>query len=108
MNVLCIIGNGFDLSLRLDTSYVSFYRDIERKYVNREGSLSNICEEFFAKLIDDAIRNGNPLWTDLELAIGMFDYHRLCSEKCFSVSNKITNIKWVLEDALKNSCVQGR
>lgn len=101
MNVLCIIGNGFDLSLRLDTSYVSFYRDIERKYVNGKGSLSNICEEFFAELVDEAIRNCNPLWTDLELAIGMFDYHRLCSEKYFSVSNKITNIKWVLEDALK-------
>ena len=100
MNILFLIGNGFDLALRLGTSYASFYHDYKENHTINKNGAQNICDEFLLGMIEKACDN-NKLWSDLELAIGRFDYQCLCSEKWISVSNRAADIKWILEDALR-------
>ncbi|WP_420387231.1 AbiH family protein [Roseivirga sp.] len=62
MNVVYIIGNGFDLNLGLKTRYSDFYpfyKDVENE--------SRIIKEL-KKSIDSNIEN----WSDLELALGKY------------------------------------
>lgn len=67
MNVLWIIGNGFDLNLGLKTSYKSFCEDVyfkqDRYKVDREKLMELNCED--CKDFTDDL-----LWSDLELLLG--------------------------------------
>lgn len=62
MNIVHIIGNGFDLNLGLKTSYTHFYE----YYKNQESKNKTI--KLLKKEIDSNIEN----WSDLELALGKF------------------------------------
>ena len=60
MNLLFVLGNGFDLQLGLPTSYHDFYQ----YYVNTPSS-----SEAIARLKDE-ISADQQNWSDLELALG--------------------------------------
>nr|WP_320119497.1 bacteriophage abortive infection AbiH family protein [uncultured Marinifilum sp.] len=62
MNILFIIGNGFDLNLGLKTSYSHFYEHY--KSINTQSSSINKLK----KVIDKDLKN----WSDLELAFGEY------------------------------------
>ena len=62
MNIVHIIGNGFDLNLGLKTSYKHFYE----YYKNQESKIENI------KLLKKEIESDSENWSDLELALGKF------------------------------------
>lgn len=62
MNIVFLIGNGFDLNLGLNTRYDDFY-----KYYNGISSTNkNVIE--FKNEIEDDIKN----WSDLEMALGRY------------------------------------
>lgn len=62
MNVVYIIGNGFDLQLGLPTSYSDFYR----YYTSLESKSESI------KKLKESIKDKPREWSDLELALGQF------------------------------------
>lgn len=62
MNIVHIIGNGFDLNLGLKTSYKHFYEF----YKNQESKNETI------KLLKKEIDSNTENWSDLELALGKF------------------------------------
>lgn len=62
MNIVHIIGNGFDLNLDLKTSYKHFYE----YYKNQESKNENI------KLLKSEIDSDTENWSDLEIALGEF------------------------------------
>lgn len=63
MNILYLIGNGFDLAQKLKTSYQDFY-----KYL-KEQTPKNRVE---AQMIEQITGNECEKWSDLELALGQF------------------------------------
>jgi hypothetical protein len=62
MQILYIIGNGFDLSLGMKTSYKDFFD----KYKSQECQIENVKK--LKKNISDYYKN----WSDLELAFGQY------------------------------------
>ena len=62
MNIVHIIGNGFDLNLDLKTSYKDFY-----DYYIKINSKNEIIE-----LLKREIKSNSENWSDLELALGKF------------------------------------
>ena len=62
MNVLYIIGNGFDLNLGLKTSYKDFYD----YYKSIESTKKNVIN------LKSSISNNYKNWSDLELALGQY------------------------------------
>jgi hypothetical protein len=62
MNILYVIGNGFDLNLGLKTSYVDFYN----YYNSLSSSKKNI------KFLKESISKDYINWADLELGLGQF------------------------------------
>lgn len=62
MNILFIIGNGFDLNLGLKTSYNDFYR-----YYNTIDSVSDKV-----KILKEDIFKNFDNWSDLELELGKY------------------------------------
>lgn len=60
MNILFLIGNGFDLNIGLKTRYCDFYEH----YNSIETSSNNL------KKLKDDIANNITNWSDLELALG--------------------------------------
>lgn len=65
MNVLYLIGNGFDKNIGLKTSYPEFY-----KSYCVESSGNEHIEKFKAYLQSDEIIADTKLWSDLELVLG--------------------------------------
>lgn len=65
MQILYIIGNGFDLNLGLKTSYNDFYQ----YYKNVESANVNI------KKLKDNISKTYESWSDLEMALGNYTEH---------------------------------
>lgn len=65
MQILYIIGNGFDLNLDLKTSYNDFYK----YYETVESKNPNVqkLKEHISKTYDS--------WADLELALGDYTQH---------------------------------
>lgn len=63
MNIVHIIGNGFDLNLKLKTGYIDFL-----KHYRRLKSTSPIIEGFKATLIDSNIDN----WSNFEIELGKY------------------------------------
>lgn len=62
MNIVHIIGNGFDLNLDLKTSYKDFYN----YYIKIKSKNENI------ELLKREIKSNSENWSDLELALGKF------------------------------------
>ena len=62
MNVVYIIGNGFDLQLGLPTSYSDFYK----YYTSLESKSESV------KKLKEAIKDKPKDWADLEIALGNF------------------------------------
>lgn len=62
MQVLYIFGNGFDLNLKLETSYNHFYE----YYKSVESENTNV------RNLKKSIKDKYPSWSDLELALGAY------------------------------------
>lgn len=60
MSVTYLIGNGFDISVGLNTSYSDFYRYIFNKYENNKNDILK------------RIENDSDLWSNLELGLGEY------------------------------------
>ena len=78
MNVLYLIGNGFDLRLGLPTRYadfLEFYKGQTPKLGDgrsqREEAIKKYKERFFAEMAEQEGR-GEEQWKDLEIALGEF------------------------------------
>lgn len=75
MNVLYLIGNGFDLRLGLPTRYADFldYYEVRCPLSNTSEaeSVAKYKRHFFKKLREQ-LNSGNKQWKDLELALGKF------------------------------------
>lgn len=65
MKILHIIGNGFDLNLRMKTSYSHFY-DYYEQLETKNSDLLNLRKEI--------VQNRNN-WSDLEIALGKYTKH---------------------------------
>lgn len=63
MNILYLIGNGFDLAQGLQTSYQHFYEYLKTQ------TAKNSVSELMLKEIQGPDK---PLWSDMELALGTF------------------------------------
>ena len=63
MNILFMIGNGFDKNLGLNTSYIDFY-----EYYVKLPSSNEVVKVFK----DDLKKNNYVDWSDLELALGEY------------------------------------
>lgn len=63
MNILYLIGNGFDLAQGLQTSYQHFYEYLKNQ------TAKNSVSELMLKEIQGPDK---PLWSDMELALGTF------------------------------------
>lgn len=71
MNIVYIIGNGFDLRLGMPTSYpdfLAFYKYQEPVY---DSTVREWKDRFF-QIMKDKQRKGETEWRDLEIAIGQF------------------------------------
>ena len=78
MNVLYLIGNGFDLRLGLPTRYADFLEYYKRQTPQlsdgrsqREEAIKKYKERFFAEMAEREGR-GEEQWKDLEIALGEF------------------------------------
>lgn len=63
MNIVYIIGNGFDLNLGLKTSYQDFY-----KFYDKQDSLGKIV----ITELKESIKSDIETWSDLELSLGRY------------------------------------
>ena len=83
MNILFILGNGFDLSLGLDTSYRSFLKH----YLNNHQPNSDPFIEEFQKEVWKDIET----WTDLETHLGQWLDDKKSREKAIAVHDDLVN-----------------
>ena len=74
MNILFIIGNGFDLRLGLPTSYPDFlkYYEEQKPKHNMEGE---DLKKYFLDTMKKKRNEGDDTWRDLEIALGDFTSH---------------------------------
>ena len=68
MNITYIIGNGFDLTLGLPTSYKHFYRYYKGLDPTKDSKLIH-------ELKDDIRQYEEKNWSDLEAGLGKFTTH---------------------------------
>ncbi len=64
MNILYILGNGFDKAQGMATSYHEFYENLKKQ--SHEG-----CPDLFLKMLQE-IREDKRDWSDMEFALGQF------------------------------------
>jgi hypothetical protein len=79
MNILYLIGNGFDLNLGLKTSYKDFYNH----YNSQKSSISLIQE------LKKYINNNIVDWADLELELGKYTKHIKSTSEFFDLYEDI-------------------
>lgn len=89
MNILFLIGNGFDLNLGMSTKYADFY-----KYYTSQKSSSTLLQKLKDE-IDGNIKN----WSDLELALGEYTKNLKSTEEFNEV---FENIEDCLADYLES------
>lgn len=97
MQILYIIGNGFDLNLDLETSYNHFYKyykDVESDNVNVQKLKDNISKTYES-------------WSDLELELGKYTQHLEKVEEfdqiSFDIGEKLSKYLHLEEKKLENS-----
>ena len=83
MNILFILGNGFDLSLGLETSYKSF---LKHYLNNHQPSIDPFIEDFKNQLWQDI-----ETWTDLETRLGQWLDDSVSSDRAISVHDDLVN-----------------
>lgn len=64
MNITFLVGNGFDIAAKIDTSYEKFYD----WYGKKKSEIDHINK--FRQTIKDDIKNGGKNWSDLEIGLG--------------------------------------
>lgn len=71
MEIVYMLGNGFDLNLGLKTSYKSFY-----EYYIKTGSKNEIINKF-----KNELNKNLDLWSDLEEALGVYSLNFIAKDK---------------------------
>lgn len=66
MNITFLVGNGFDISCGIDTSYSGFY-----KWYCTQPSASEHIQEFKNNIKED-VENGGKNWSDFEIGLGRY------------------------------------
>ncbi len=96
MQILYIIGNGFDLNLELETSYNNFYnyyKTVETENINVQKLKNNISKTYES-------------WADLELALGNYTQHLEKIEELddilYDVGEKLAKYLHLEETKLEN------
>ena len=79
MNIVFLIGNGFDLNLGMKTRYSDFYN-----YFISKQSSSKLIQKL-KKEIDGNLQN----WSDLELALGKYTENLHSTEEFYEVFDDI-------------------
>jgi hypothetical protein len=79
MNILFILGNGFDLNLGMETSYTNFYETYKLQPSDND----------LIKNLKLAIGSGIESWADLELAFGRYTNELKNRDEFFIVFNDI-------------------
>ena len=90
MNILFIIGNGFDLNLGLETSYGDFYEWYLESYDSRKQNVVDFINKINEK------KPYNKLWSCMELALGEYTSY-LSSE---NIVNEYTELHDNLIEAM--------
>ncbi|WP_352258111.1 bacteriophage abortive infection AbiH family protein [Psychrobacter sp. TB55-MNA-CIBAN-0194] len=80
MNILFILGNGFDINLGLKTRYQDFYDVYSKNHSNYDSVM---------KLKDHIGKNTDGYWSDLELALGDYTNAFKCTEDFDEVTDDI-------------------
>ena len=72
MNVVYLIGNGFDLRLGLPTSYPEFWKHYEKQPPEYESNNAQIAESIakYKHIISKKLEEEDNDWKDLEMALG--------------------------------------
>lgn len=83
MNILFILGNGFDLSLGLDTSYRSFLKH----YLNAHQP----SNDPFVKEFQEEVWKDLETWTDLETHLGEWLDDKKTRERAIAVHDDLVN-----------------
>lgn len=83
MNILFILGNGFDLSLGLDTSYKSFLKH----YLNSHQPNTDPFIEDFQK----EVWKNLDTWTDLETHLGQWLDDKMSRDRAIAVHDDLVN-----------------
>lgn len=81
MNIVYLIGNGFDRNLNLDTDYKSFY-----KYYIEQESASPVIKQ-----LKSDIGSNHENWADLEEALGKYLEHIDKKEDAISIHKDLLN-----------------
>lgn len=69
MNITFLVGNGFDISAGIDTSYDSFYK----WYCNQNRAVPEHVQKFKTSLLEDLRKSKEErTWADFELGFGTF------------------------------------
>ena len=89
MNILYVIGNGFDLNLNLNTSYEHFF-EYYKNQTNKNEIISKLKESIKGKKKD---------WSDLELTLGEY-FKEISSEEEFDLI--FDDIKFNLSQYLRD------
>lgn len=83
MNILYILGNGFDLSLGLDTSYRSF---LKHYLNNHQPNTDPFIKDFQKEVWKDI-----DTWTDLETHLGQWLNDKVTRERAVAVHDDLVN-----------------
>ena len=83
MNILYILGNGFDLSLGLDTSYRSF---LKHYLNNHQPNTAPFIKDFQKEVWNDI-----DTWTDLETHLGQWLDDKMSRERAIAVHDDLVN-----------------
>ena len=83
MNILYILGNGFDLSLGLDTSYRSFLKH----YLNNH---QPIIDPFISDFQEEVWKDIDT-WTDLEIHLGQWLDDTVSRDRAIAIHDDLVN-----------------
>lgn len=86
MNIVYIIGNGFDLNLGLKTSYQDFYKF----YDKQDSSGKKVIKE-----LKESIKSDIETWSDLELSLGRYTSSLESSD----------HVKMIIFDIVEKLCI---
>lgn len=72
MNIVFLIGNGFDINLNLNTSYAGFYDYLSKKYLC-DDSVPKMEKRIIESIESDKSKpKEEKLWSDFEIGLGKF------------------------------------
>lgn len=100
MNIVYLIGNGFDLNLGLKTSYKDFINDY--KALKPEHQKTTILK--FIDYIENKQLKGDPNWSDIEVQMGQYtgEFRNADSEVVSKIFHE--DLVFALSDYIKTQC----